>query len=179
MSSPICSGKTAGRLGAMDLRRKRRHILRIVRAGCQTPLMQDAFGYVIFGVTILAAIVAVVTLGSSREAFKQIGANGLNDGSDRPADEPTSGAGFVALRDEEARQMLEARNARRTRKGQAPLDVEAELARLVAGPAPGADPQLVGEVRDLVRSRNRRRIRQGKEPLDVETEVRRQLADLS
>ncbi len=140
--------------------------------------MQEAFGYVIWAVTIVAAIVAVITLGSSREAFKQIGAGGLNDGSDRPADEPTSGAGFVAIRDEEARQMLEARNARRVRKGQEPLDVEAELARLVAGPAPSADPQLVGEIRDLVRARNRRRIRQGKEPLDVEAEVARQVAEL-
>ena len=140
--------------------------------------MEEAFGYVIFGVTILAAVIGVATLGSSREAFKQIGAGGLNDGSDRPADEPTSGAGFVAMRDEEARQMLEARNARRVRKGQEPLDIDAELARLVAGPAPSADPQLVGEIRDLVRARNRRRLRQGKEPLDVEAEVARQVAEL-
>ncbi len=140
--------------------------------------MQEAFGYVIFGVTILAAVVAVITLGSTGDVLKQIGSNGLNDGSDRPADEPTSGAGFVAMRDEEARQMLEARNARRLRKGQEPLDVEAELARLVAGPAPSADPQLVGEIRDLVRARNRRRLRQGKEPLDIEAEVARQVAEL-
>nr|MBA2348815.1 hypothetical protein [Solirubrobacterales bacterium] len=92
---------------------------------------------------------------------------------DSPIAAPTSSEGRA-----EIRQMLEARNARRVRKGQEPLDVEAELARLVAGPAPSADPQLVGEIRDLVRARNRRRIRQGKEPLDVEAEVARQVAEL-
>lgn len=140
--------------------------------------MQEAFGFVIFGVVALAAVVAVVSLGSSRRAFDEIGANGLNDGADRPASEPLSGAGFTAVRDEEARQMLEARNARRARQGKAPLDVEQELARLVAAPPTHADPQLVGEIRDLVLARNRRRARQGKEPLDVEAEVARQVAEL-
>lgn len=140
--------------------------------------MQEAFGIVIFGVVIIAALIGAATLGSARSAFDHIGANGLNDGSDRPASEPLSGAGFTAVRDEEARQMLEARNARRVRQGKEPLDVEQELARLVARPATHVDPQLVSEVRDLVLARNRRRAKQGKEPLDVETEVARQLADL-
>ncbi len=139
--------------------------------------MQEAFGIVIFGVVIVAALVAVATLLSSRGAFDQIGAHGLNDGSDRPPSEPLSGPGLAAIRDEEARQMLEARNARRARQGKAPLDVEHELGRLLAAPAAPADPQLVAEVRELVRARNRRRARQGKEPLDVEAEVARQLAD--
>ncbi len=141
--------------------------------------MQEAFGIVIFSVVIIASVIGIATLGSSRSAYSQIGANGLNDGSDRPASEPLSGAGFSAVRDEEARQMLEARNARRVRRGQEPLDVERELARLIAKPvATRADPQLVSEVRDLVLARNRRRVRQGKEPLEVEAEVTRQLADL-
>lgn len=143
-----------------------------------TGAVQEAFGFVIFGVVAVAAVVAVLSLGSSRRAWDEIGANGLNDGSDRPASEPLSGAGFTAVRDEEARQMLEARNARRVRQGKEPLDVERELARLVTAPATQADPQLVGEIRDLVRARNRRRIRQGKEPVDVEAEVARQVADL-
>ncbi|MCW3009847.1 MAG: hypothetical protein JWO90_251 [Solirubrobacterales bacterium] len=140
--------------------------------------MQEAFGIVIFSVVILAALIGIATLGSSRRAFDQIGANGLNDGSDRPASEPSSGAAFAATRDEEARQMLEARNARRIRQGKEPLDVERELARLVQAPLVHADPQLAAEVRDLVLARNRRRVKQGKEPLDVEAEVARQLTDL-
>lgn len=142
--------------------------------------MQEVFGIVIFSVVIVAAVIGVLTLGTSKSAFDQIGANGLNDGSDRPSTEPTSGAGFTQLRDEEARQMLEARNARRIRQGKEPLDVDAELARLLsAGTPAGSDPQLVAEIRSLVMARNRRRLKQGKEPLDVETEIKRQLADLT
>ena len=79
-------------------------------------------------------------------------------------------------RDEEIRQMLEARNARRIRQGKEPLDVETELAALSR---PAVDPGLAGEVRDLVVARNARRVRQGKEPLDVEAEVERRLRDLT
>lgn len=144
----------------------------------QTAGMQEAFGIVIFAVVIIASIVAVATLTTSRGAYDQIGANGLNDGSDRPASEPTSGAGFTTVRDEEARQMLTARNARRVRQGKEPLDVERELARLLRAPSGTADPQLAGEIRDLVLARNRRRVRQGKQPLDVDAEVARQLSEL-
>jgi hypothetical protein len=78
-------------------------------------------------------------------------------------------------RDEEIRQMLEARNARRVRQGREPLDLEAEMAALAR---PAFDPGLAREVRDLVIARNARRARQGKEPLDVEAEVQRRLRDL-
>lgn len=144
----------------------------------QTAHMEEAFGVVIFAVVIFATVIGIATLGSSRSAFDQIGANGLNDGSDRPASEPVSGAAFTAMRDEEARQMLVARNLRRVRQGKEPLDVERELARLISAPGAPADPGLAAEVRDLVHARNRRRVKQGKEPLDVEAEVARQLADL-
>jgi len=80
--------------------------------------MQEAVGIVIFGVVIVASLVAVATLASSRSDFDQVGANGLGHGSDRPAYEPLSGAGFAAVRDEEARQMLQARRARRVRRGE-------------------------------------------------------------
>jgi hypothetical protein len=71
--------------------------------------------------------------------------------------------------------MLEARNARRARRGEAPLDVDAELARLTA---PHVDPELRQEIRDLVKARNYRRTRAGKPPLDVEAEVEREIARL-
>ncbi|HEX7060020.1 MAG TPA: hypothetical protein VF176_09240 [Solirubrobacterales bacterium] len=80
----------------------------------------------------------------------------------------------------EARQMLEAKSYRRTRAGQAPLDVEAEVARLLDLPPrqEQADEALRAEVRQLVVARNERRMRRGEEPLDVEAETERQLADL-
>jgi hypothetical protein len=138
--------------------------------------MQDAFGIVLVVVVVLAAIVAIVTLGGFGRAYDQIGRGGmsLGDGSDRPTHEITP-AMAAGERDEEIRQMLEARNARRIRQGREPIDVEAEMAALAR---PVVDPALAGEVRDLVVARNARRVRQGKEPLDVEAEVQRRLRDL-
>jgi hypothetical protein len=86
-----------------------------------------------------------------------------------------AGMSSTGAREAEIRQMLEARNARRLRRGQEPLDVEAELAAL---DRPSVDAALLAEIRDLVEARNARRARQGKPPLDVEDEIRRQLGDL-
>jgi hypothetical protein len=139
--------------------------------------MQDAFGIVLVVVVVLAAIVAIITLAGFGRAYDHIGRGGLSlrDGSDRPSRDATP-AMASAERDEEIRQMLEARNARRLRQGREPLDVEAEMAALAR---PAIDPGLVGEIRDLVVARNARRARQGKEPLDVEAEVARRLRDLT
>ena len=138
--------------------------------------MQAAFGTVLVIVVVLAVIVAVVTFLSSGRAYEQIGRGGLSlgDGSDRPRREP-SPAAAAGQRDDEIRQMLEARNARRVRRGEEPLDVEAELAALTR---PVVDPGLATEIRQLVEARNARLVRQGKEPLDVEAEVARRLRDL-
>jgi hypothetical protein len=75
--------------------------------------------------------------------------------------------------------MLEARSYRQSRGGGAPLDVEAEVSRLLhsAAPAPEIDDELRAEVRRLVVVANERRMRHGEAPLDVEAETERQLAD--
>jgi hypothetical protein len=92
--------------------------------------MQEAFGLVIVVVVVLAAIVAVIAIAGSGRLYDQIGRGGLSlrDGSDRPAADPAPAA-LADEREEEIRQMLEARNARRVRQGKEPLDVEAEVAR--------------------------------------------------
>jgi len=86
------------------------------------------------------------------------------------------------VREEEIRQMVQARSDRGIARGRDPLDVEAEVQKLlasdVAGPNLGADRALREEIRQLVAARNERRERQGKEPLDVEREIERQLRDL-
>jgi hypothetical protein len=87
---------------------------------------------------------------------------------------PGSAAG-MRERDEEIRQMLEARNARRMRRGEAPVDVEQELRNLTG---PQIDPQLLLEIRQLVEARNYRRARAGKPPLDVDAEVEREISRL-
>jgi hypothetical protein len=143
--------------------------------------MQDAFAIVLV-VVVGGAVVAAIWAGlASRNPYGQIGRGGLS--LDEPA-RPAVAPGFAMAegeREAEIRQLLEARNARRVARGQEPVDVEAELARLLAdtGPPPAADPALVGEVRDLVIARNARRQRAGKAPLDVEAEVARQLRELT
>ncbi len=87
-----------------------------------------------------------------------------------------------AEREAEIRQMLQARSARRVSRGEAPLDVDAEVAALLAEqPAapPAHDAGIAEEVLQLVVARNERRERQGLEPLDIEAEVARTLAELS
>jgi hypothetical protein len=139
--------------------------------------MQDAFGIVLVVVVVGAAIIAVLTAVGSAGAFGQIGRGGLSlgDGSDRPAREPAP-MPAAAERDAEIRQMLEARNARRARRGEEPVDIDAELARLTR---PAIDPALALEVRQLVTARNARRLRRGQEPLDVEAEVQRRLREIA
>ena len=139
--------------------------------------MQEAFGIVIVVVVVIGAIVAVFTVAGSGRAYDEIGRGGLSlrDGSDRPAREPTP-AVAAGERDAEIRQMLEARSARRVRRGGEPLDVDAEFAALTRG---DLDPGIAVEVRQLVEARNARRVRQGKEPLDVEAEVARRLRELA
>jgi hypothetical protein len=136
--------------------------------------VEEAFGIVIFTVVIVAAIIAVVTLGMRAKAYDQIGRGGLSL-RDEPAPREPTGAVALRERDDEIRQMLEAGNERRVRRGEAPLDIEDELRRLTA---PAADPALEAEVRALVIARNERRARRGQEPLDVDEEVARQLRDL-
>ena len=102
-------------------------------------------------------------------------------------DFPQSSGGHVhavsaEVREEEIRQMVQARSDRGVAKGREALDVDAEVQKLLAsepaGPSLGDDRALREEVRQLVVARNERRQRQGKEPLDVDAEVDRQLRDL-
>lgn len=89
-----------------------------------------------------------------------------------------------AIQAAEVRQMLQAKSDRRESRGEAPLDVEAEAARLLAEAAPSEsrasemEAELREEVRQLVIARNERRRRAGEKPLEVEAETERQLADL-
>jgi hypothetical protein len=143
----------------------------------QTVGVADAFPTVIIGVSIIAIVVAVIVALSSGGLYERIGSGGLSMDHDdrRPGPQPGS-ARYQAEADAEIRQLVEAKSARRVARGEAPLDVEAEI-RALTQPAP-ADAGLRDEVRQLVVARNERRIRRGQEPLDVEQEVERQLRDL-
>jgi hypothetical protein len=86
------------------------------------------------------------------------------------------------VREEEIRQMIQARSDRGVAKGRKALDVDAEVEKLLAtessGASLGGDRELREEIRQLVVARNERRERQGKKPLDVDREVERQLREL-
>jgi hypothetical protein len=138
--------------------------------------MSGAFGPVLFSVCGLSILGAVVALIFTRKTWEDYGKSSrLVMDRDLPHGQQASSATLVE-RDTEIRQLLEARNERRTRRGETPIDVEQELARLTA---PAIDAELRDEIRDLVVARNHRRARAGKPPLDVESEVERQIASLS
>jgi hypothetical protein len=88
-----------------------------------------------------------------------------------------------AIQAAEVRQMLAAKSERLERRGEQPIDIDAETTRLLAAPdemsSAGAnhDAELRAEVRQLVVSRNERRMRKGLLPLDVEAETDRQVSD--
>jgi hypothetical protein len=142
--------------------------------------MQTAFAIVLFAVVGGGVVLALITAFTSSSTYSQIGRGGLSIDEDRPLRPGGSGGamtpGQAAEREAEIRQMLEARSARRVRRGGEPLDVDAEFAALTRG---ALDPGIAVEVRQLVEARNARRVRQGKEPLDVEAEVARRLRELA
>jgi hypothetical protein len=143
-------------------------------------------GTVLIVVTIAVIPIALIAFARSGSALKTLGkgqwamerelppSRGLTNSA--PAPVPR------AVREAEIRQMVEAKSYRRQARGGEPLDVEAEVERLLsegdAHPGAGIDRELREEIRQLVRARNERRMRGGKPPLDVETEVARQLRDL-
>jgi hypothetical protein len=137
--------------------------------------MHDAFGIVLWVVCIGGAVIAFVAFVSTRKTWDDFGKDGLLLDSEIARGPARGSAAALHERDEEIRQMLEARNARRIRRGEQPLDVEQELARLTA---PQIDPELRSEIRDLVIARNYRRTRAGKPPLDVDAEIEREIREL-
>ncbi len=148
--------------------------------------MHGAFTYVIWIVVGVGVVVAILAAATSGKVWEQIGRDGLvRDGDRSSGARASTGEGLsaagLAERDIEIRQMLQARNERRARRGEAPLDVESELRRLTAPAvdAPAVDDELRDEIRQMVVARNHRRARRGEPPLDVESEVERRVAELS
>jgi hypothetical protein len=138
--------------------------------------VQSAFPIVVFAVAIVGGLGALVALVLSQRTWDEYGKHHLTLDSESSRGAPGGSAAANAERDAEIRQLLEARNARRRRRGEPEVDVEQELARLVG---PQIDDELRAEIRDLVIARNHRRARRGQPPLDVEAEIEREIADLS
>ena len=92
--------------------------------------MQDAFGIVLFVVVGVSVVIAIVSLFGRSRLHDEIGRGGMSIGEDRdrPPGGPAPPLGDAELL-AEVRALVEARNARRIAHGQAPLDVDAEIAR--------------------------------------------------
>jgi hypothetical protein len=149
------------------------------------PLLASLQLGTIFIIVVLVAlpIGALVFAMGAGNALQKIGKGDFALEQDFPqSSEGPTYAVSPEVREEEIRQMVQARSDRAVDKGREALDVEAEVQRLLASdvgePSLGDDRALREEVRQLVVARNERRQRQGKEPLDVEREIERQLRDL-
>jgi hypothetical protein len=91
-------------------------------------------GSALIAITLLVLPIAAVSFARSGQAWRSIGRGpyaidpDLPPRSVRPVPSPAS----RATKEAEVRQMIEAKAYRRTRRGEEPLDVEAEVQRRVA-----------------------------------------------
>jgi len=149
-------------------------------------IAENGLAFVVFGTVVFSLLIGVLFLvsGGSDSLYDRIGEGGISREGEGGGSSAglTDSAAVRAEQEEEIRQMLAARNERRVRRGEQAVDIDAEVARLLADGAQDGershDAGLVEEVRQLVLARNERRLRQGLEPLDVESEVERTLSEL-
>jgi hypothetical protein len=152
---------------------------------CPLALTNVQSGYALAAITLFVLPIAAFSFARSGAAWDDIGKGRFGVMHSMPPPRIVQPPQPVdkAIQAAEARQMLEAKSYRRLQRGEAPLDIETEMALLLesgTGANPGKadlDEKLRAEVRELVIARNERLMRAGKEPLDVEAEVERQVAD--
>jgi hypothetical protein len=143
--------------------------------------MQSALEIIAIAAVVVFIVLGLLSSVGRGSVYDQIGQGGLS--MDRGHDDQPQETSD-AMREAEIRQMLKARSERLVRQGKEPLDVESELAGLLAqdsqrsGPDVSHDPGLLEETRQLILARNERRRRAGLQELDVEAEVRRTLREL-
>ena len=129
--------------------------------------MQDALPIVIVAVVVVAGLVGVATLLSSRGAYDQIGRGGMT--FDHEA------AGVDGMRP-----LIHFATRRSARCSRRPTPAGPPRPRrrwtLADARAARRDDGLRAEVRAFVESRNARRVARGQPPLDVEAEVERRLS---
>jgi hypothetical protein len=142
-------------------------------------------GTVLMLITLVVLPIAAISFARSGGAWRELGKGpfAIEQEPQRQSGGDPGAPVDRALQETEARQMLEAKAYRARRRGEAPIDVEAEVRNALEGPRGGApaaaeDAELRSEVRRLVIAGNERRMRRGEPPLDVEAETDRQLSNL-
>src|SRR5437764_14827092 len=139
------------------------------------------FGSILVLLVLVTLPVAAVLFAGAFGLLDELGRGGLSidERPHSPAPPLHTAAGRME-REEEIRQLLQARHDRQAARGEPPLDVESEVRRLMELSEPrdeSSDAALREEVRQLVIARNARRAARGEAPLDIETEIDRQLRD--
>lgn len=125
------------------------------------------FGIVIFSVVGISGVIAIGTfLFGGQPPHSSIGGNAFVPTTGDP------GVESQEMREDDVRQMLEARNRRRIARGESPADVDAELRDLLSGSQePAVDGEVRSEVEAIVGARHARRRRRGQPEGDFEAEV--------
>ncbi len=134
---------------------------------------------------VVVVPLALVLFADSKGMFDQLGGGPFS--TDDLSPPSSASGGHSSSREEleaETRQFVAARNYRLAARGEPALDVDSEVAKLMAlDPANGSDlspevdAELREEVRTLVVARNERRKAKGEPPLDIEAEIDRQLRE--
>jgi hypothetical protein len=141
-------------------------------------------GMILIVITIAVLPIGLFAFARSGAALKTLGKGQWAMDRELPPSRGLTDSGASvspAVHEAEVRQMVEAKSYRRQARGGEPLDIDAEVERLLSeaeSPAAGIDRELREEIRQLVLARNERRMRRGEQPLDVEAEIERQLREL-
>jgi hypothetical protein len=137
----------------------------------------EDFGTVVIAVAVLGAVVAALSYVHAGGIYRGLGRGGLSLDEPGLRKDPVPGSSaWNADADMELRQLLEAKAARAEGRGEEPIDVDVELARMRELMS-GADPELRAEVREMVIASNERRARRRQPLFDVDAEVERRLQD--
>lgn len=135
---------------------------------------------------VVVVPVAAVAFARSGKAYSEIGKGQFAVDFDE---------GKETVHQDEVRQLVEAKAYRQAQRGEQPVDVDAEVERLLNPDETGSeteeshlpphapeDPEMAqirSEIREVVLAKNESRERRGEPPLDVEAEVDRMLAEFS
>ena len=137
---------------------------------------------VVFGTVAVAVVMSIVFLISGENVYDQIGQGGMTRDSEAPPEStgapPPSSAAGRAEQEREVRQMLGARSARMVARGEPALDIDAEVAKLLAPAASAAARARRGARSGGARTgRGEERTPRATRPgaLDVAAEVQRTL----
>ena len=143
------------------------------------------FGTALVLIVLIALPLAAVLFAGAFGVLEQLGKGGLSTLDRAPAAPPSLPPRPASRMEREAeiRQLLQARRDRQIARGDAPLDLEREVARLLEIDSDETSPSGEGsslreEVRQLVIARNERRLARGEPPLDVDAEIERQLESI-